>query len=131
MRKRRYAGLPPTSKLQVPGLDLNEPDVGFLLQLGYQADRPVVIDIGSDEITMSWPYGAEDVAPALGEVRTYLPVFERNGYVAYDPQLERVFDPEHDAEDARQIHRHAQDLIADELSKLEDERLPWWKRLLR
>ena len=42
------------------GLDISEPDSGFLLQLGYDTERPVVIDISAGEITMSWSYGAEN-----------------------------------------------------------------------
>jgi hypothetical protein len=45
-----------------PGLDLSEPDQGFLLQLGYESERPVVIDIGADEIRMSWSYGPTRLA---------------------------------------------------------------------
>jgi hypothetical protein len=75
-----------------PGLDLTESDNGFF-QLGYESGRPVVIDISAGEITMSWSYGTDIAAAALEEVRKYLPVFERHGYVAYDPQLERVFEP--------------------------------------
>jgi hypothetical protein len=88
-----------------PGLDVAESERGFALQLGYEAERPVVIDIGADEITMSWSYGADDAA-ALAEVAVYLPVFRRHGYVAYDPQLERLFDIERDADEAAGIHRH-------------------------
>ena len=112
-----------------PGLDLSEPESGFLLQLGYEADRPVVIDIGVDEITMSWSYGAEGTDAALEEVRSYLPVFDRHGYVAYDPQLERLFDLERDAGEVaeihRDVHRHLQDTYGAELGGR-----PWWKRLL-
>jgi hypothetical protein len=42
-----------------PGLALAEGDRGFYLQLGYETERPVVIDIGADEVTMSWSYGAD------------------------------------------------------------------------
>lgn len=63
-----------------------------------------MIDIRVDEITMSWSYGADDPGPALEEVRRYVPIFERHGYVAYDPQLEQLFDPERDAADAAEIH---------------------------
>src|SRR4029453_3961568 len=75
-----------------PGLDLTEAARGFLLQLGYEIQRPVGLYIGAGSITMNWSDGADAARPAIDEVRTYLPVFERHGYVAYDP-LERVFDP--------------------------------------
>lgn len=65
----------------------------------------MVIDIYAGSITMSWSYGADDAAPALAEVERYLPVIERHGYVAYDPQLERVFEPSRDRADAAEIHR--------------------------
>ena len=111
-----------------PGLDLGEPEEGFLLQLGYETERPVVIDIGADEISMSWSYGADDAGPALEEVRRYLPVFDRHGYVAYDPQLDRVFDPESDPSDAAEIHRDARRQLADYDLGGSAPR-PWWKRL--
>jgi hypothetical protein len=107
-----------------PGLDLSESDRGFMLQLGYEAERPVVIDISADEITMSWSYGAEDATDALKEVRTYLPVFERHGYVAYDPQLERLFDPDRDSAEAEQTHRYVRGRVFESA-----ERKPFWRRL--
>src|SRR5437868_4557818 len=64
-----------------PGLDISEAGAGFMLQLGYESERPVVIDISPGEITMSWSYGADDPEPALSEVRRYLPVFDLHGYV--------------------------------------------------
>ena len=114
-----------------PGLDLTEPEEGFLLQLGYETERPVVIDIGADEITMSWSYGAHDAEPALEEVRRYLPVFDRHGYVAFDPQLERVFDPERDAPAAAGIHRDVRADFYERYGSDEGESRPWWKRLFR
>lgn len=110
-----------------PGLDLSEPEQGFLLQLGYEAERPVVIDIGTGEITMSWSYGADDAGPALAEVARYLPVFERHGYVAYDPQLERVYSPERDAADSAEIHRDVREQVFEKYSPAAEQRRPWWK----
>ena len=112
-----------------PGLDLTEPEVGFLLQLGYDAERPVVIDIGVDEISMSWSYGADDPAPALSEVELYLPVFGRHGYVAYDPQLERLFDPDRDVAQAADIHREVRSHLDEYVTG--PSRRAWWKGLLR
>jgi hypothetical protein len=111
-----------------PGLDLSEPEQGFLLQLGYESERPVVIDIGADEITMSWSFGADEAGPALGEVEVYLPVFERHGYVAYDPQLERLFSPERDAGDAAEVHRDVREQVFEKYSGRSAPG-PWWKRL--
>ena len=111
-----------------PGLDLSEAGEGFLLQLGYESERPVVIDIGPGEMTMSWSYGAEDAGPALDEVRRYLPVFERHGYVAYDPQLDRLFDAERDLEEAAQIHRQVRGSIGESYGGGGGR--SWWKRLL-
>jgi len=81
-----------------PDLDVNGSGAGkgFWLQIGYENERPVVIDIDGVTITMSWSYGADDPAPALAAVEQYLPVFDRHGYVAYDPQLERVYAPGRD-----------------------------------
>lgn len=112
-----------------PGLDLSEPEQGFLLQLGYESERPVVIDIGADEITMSWSYGADEAGPALAEVEVYLRVFERHGYVAYDPQLERLFSPEHDAGDAAEIHRDVREQVFEKYGGPSAPPRPWWKRL--
>jgi hypothetical protein len=107
-----------------PGLDLTESDKGFMLQLGYEAERPVVIDIAASEITMSWSYGAERAGEALAEVETYLPVFERHGYLAYDPQLERVFDPERDSAEAEETHRYVRERVFESAG-----RKPFWRRL--
>jgi hypothetical protein len=57
---------------------------------------------------MSWSYGADDPAPALAAVERYLPIFDQHGYVAYDPQLERVYEPSRDRAAAEQIHRDVQ-----------------------
>jgi hypothetical protein len=114
-----------------PGLDLTEAARGFLLQLGYEIQRPVVLDIGAGSITMSWSYGADAARAAIDEVRTYLPVFERHGYVAYDPQLERVFDPDRDAQEAEATHAYVHGQLAEAYPRELGERAPWWKRLFR
>jgi len=114
-----------------PGLDLAEAGRGFLLQLGYESERPVVIDIGVGSITMSWSYGADTAQAALAEVRTYLPVVERHGYVAYDPQLERVFDPDRDAADAEETHAYVHGRLAEAYGSAAPDGAPWWKRLFR
>lgn len=113
------------------GLDLSEPEDGFLLQLGCDAERPVVIDIaGVADIRMSWSYGAADAAPALAEVDLYLPIFNRHGYVAYDPQLERAFEPGRVASEAAGIHHHVQERLHDALRTDLRGARPLWKRLL-
>jgi hypothetical protein len=116
-----------------PGLDLVEPTRGFLLQLGYESERPVVIDIGAGTITMSWSYGADRAREAIGEVRTYLPVFERHGYVAYDPQLEKIFDPDRDAAEAEETHAYVRGELEEVYGRLTggQKPKPWWKRLFR
>jgi hypothetical protein len=114
-----------------PGLDLTEAARGFLLQLGYEIQRPVVLDIGAGSITMSWSYGADAARAAIDEVRTYLPVFERHGYVAYDPQLERVFDSDRDAQEAEATHAYVHGQLAEAYPRELGERAPWWKRLFR
>jgi hypothetical protein len=112
-----------------PGLDLTEVEAGFFIQLGYETEQPVVIDIGADEIRMAWSFGADDPAPALAQVRLYLPVFERHGYVAYDPQLERLFDPDRDEADATDTHRYVRERMEETYGPLVAERRPWWRRL--
>ena len=72
-----------------------------------------MIDLDVGGITMSWSFGAVDAAPALAEVERYLPVFERHGYVAYDPQLERVYDPARDRSDAAAMFRNVDDRVLD------------------
>jgi hypothetical protein len=112
-----------------PGLDLVEASTDFCLQLGYEAERPVVIDIaGVDDITMMWSYGADDVEPALAEVGLYLPVFERYGYVAFDPQLERLFDFARDSRDAAAVHTEVRGQVFAELDHHEPS--SWLRRLL-
>jgi hypothetical protein len=115
-----------------PDLDVSESADGFCLQLGYENERPVVIDIhGIDggSITMSWSYGADDAEPALAAVDRYLPVFDRHGYVAYDPQLERTYDPSRDRNDAARVHRDVQEHVFRQLDASADDHRPWWKRL--
>jgi hypothetical protein len=109
-----------------PGVDLVESPRGFVLQLGYEALRPVTIDIGANEVTMSWSYGADEATPALEEVRLYLPIFERHGYVAYDPQLERLFDVDRDSQAAAGLHDHVRDQLVEACG---GERRSWWRRI--
>jgi hypothetical protein len=106
-----------------PDLDMNGSGSGkeFWLQMGYENERPVVIDIDGTSIVMSWSYGADDPAPALAAVERYLPVFDRHGYIAYDPQLERVYDPSRDGTDAAAVHRDVQDRVFAEFDR-SDER---------
>jgi hypothetical protein len=109
------------------GLDISEPDSGFLLQLGYDTERPVVIDISAGEITMSWSYGADEPGPALEEVRRYLPVFDRHGLVAYDPQLEQVFDSDRDAKAVAETHEYVRERTFEKYGVVSQR--PWWKRI--
>jgi hypothetical protein len=111
-----------------PRLDVSEPLVGFMLQLGYDNEQPVVIDISADEVSMSWSYGADDPEPALTQVELYLPVFDRHGYVAYDPQLDCLFDPDRDRADAADVHTETRALTFGKYGVSLDAR-PWWKRL--
>ena len=91
----------------------------------------MVLDIGAGSITMSWSYGADAARAAIDEVRTYLSVFERHGYVAYDPRLERVFDPDRDAEEAEATHAYVHGQLAEAYPRELGERAPRWKRLFR
>jgi hypothetical protein len=110
-----------------PGLDLVEGEGGFMLQLGYEAERALVIDIsGPDAVTMMFSFGADRAAAAVDEIETYLPVFERHGYVAYDPQLERLYSPERDRTALLGVHREVHEHLTEEFG----DRPPWWKRLL-
>ena len=79
---------------------------------------------------MSWSYGADDAAPALDEVRRYLPVFEQHGYVAYEPQLGRLFDPDRDAVDAAELHRDIHRQLEEEFESARPDRGSFWKRWL-
>ena len=76
-------------------------------------------------------YGADEprVRAAIDEVRRYLPVFERHGYVAYDPQLERLFDVTRDAADAIRVYREARGAIDGEPQAPAADGRPWWKKL--
>ena len=91
----------------------------------------MVFDSGAGTITMSWSYGADRARAAIDEVRTYLPVFERYGYVAYDPQLEKVFDPDRDAAEAEQTHAYVRGQLEEAYGQLGGAQEPWWKRLFR
>lgn len=114
-----------------PDLVLSEPDDGFFLQLGYDREQPVVIDMTLGEIRMAWSFGAEDAGPALEQVRLYLPVFARHGYVAYDPQLERVFDVDRDAAEAAEVHREVRERVEDTYGPVVMPRPQWWRRVFR
>lgn len=92
--ERRLRRLAADLQAADPELDLSEHGLRFCLQLGHHAGRPVVIDIrGTFDITMSWSYARHNIQPALAAAESYLPVFERYGYVAFDPQLGHVFNP--------------------------------------
>ena len=112
-----------------PGLDLVEVPDGSMLQLGYDSERPVVIDLTVESMTMSWSFGADEARAhaALEEVCVYLPVFERHGYVAYDPQLGRIFDIARDGPAALGVHQRVRTELAASLAQAVDPR-PWWKR---
>ncbi len=110
-----------------PQLDVSESEVG--LQLGYENEQPAVIDLSAGEISMSWSYGADDPEPALTQVQLYLPVFDRHGYVAYDPQLDRLFEPGRDLAAAAEVHADIRARTFEKYGVSSGER-PWWKRLL-
>ena len=125
---RQLLGLARDLQAVNPGLDLTETS-GSFLQLGYETEQPVVIDMSADEIRMAWSFGAEEAGPALEQVRLYLPVFERHGYVAYDPQLERLFDVDRDAAEAAGVHQYVRGRMEETYGPLVAERRSWWSRL--
>lgn len=117
-----------------PGVDLTEAEQRFVLQLGYGVEAPVVIDIaGLDNIQMMWSYARPEADDALDEVRRYLPVFERHGYAAVDPQIERILDLDRDAGEIATTHRTGHRMLlkaVEEHARETGPAKPRWRRLL-
>jgi hypothetical protein len=63
-------------------------------------ERPdtAMVDFYADYATAQISYGADDAEAAVGRLLDVVRVFERRGYVAYDPQLERVLRSDEDAD---------------------------------
>jgi hypothetical protein len=110
-----------------PDLHVSESTTGFALRLAGEHERPVTIDIDATSITLSWSYDSDPDA-ALAAAELFLPVLERHGYVAFDPQLGRVYEPFWDRSDAARIHREVRERHTDPLAPREDR--PLWRRLL-
>ena len=60
-------------------------------------------------------------------MRRYLPVFDRHGLVAYDPQLEQVFDSDRDAKAVAETHEYVRERTFEKYGVVSQR--PWWKRI--
>jgi hypothetical protein len=82
-------------------------------------DRPdsALVELYAGYATAQISYGADDAATAVGRLLDVVRVFESNGHVAYDPQLERVVRPD---ADAAEIERIVTDIRGRTLSMLTD-----------
>ena len=67
------------------------------LQLFDERRDTVLVDFYPEFATAQISYGADDAGLAVSRLLECVRIFERNGYVAYDPQLERTIDTEADA----------------------------------
>jgi hypothetical protein len=67
------------------------------LQLVDERRDTVLVDFYPEFATAQISYGADDAGVAVSRLLECVRIFERNGYVAYDPQLERTIDTEADA----------------------------------
>ena len=71
-------------------------------------DRPasVLVDFFPRYATAQISNGADDTRVAAERLLECVAVFVRHGYVAYDPQLERVLDLDRDADEVRETLDH-------------------------
>jgi hypothetical protein len=80
------------------------PAIGYwTLQLVDERPGTVLVDLYATYATAQLSYGAEDAATAVARLIDVVRMFERRGYVAYDPQLERVLRPDRDAGEVERI----------------------------
>jgi hypothetical protein len=88
-----------------PHLELGGPfeDDYWTLQLGDDRPDTALVEMYGGYATAQISYGADDAATAVGHLLDVVRVFETHGYVAYDPQLERVVRPEADAAEIERI----------------------------
>jgi hypothetical protein len=98
------------------------PAAGFwTLQLVDERPDTVFVDFYATYATAQISYGAEDAGAAVARLIDVVRVFERRGYVAYDPQLERVLRPDRDA---GEVERIVVDIRGKMLSQLAQEDAP-------
>jgi hypothetical protein len=111
-----------------PGLERSESQQPFwsIQLLDAEAESSAMVELYADHGVVMFSYGAADFAAAIEETGRYVEVFERHGFVAYDPQTEKLFDAEADGE---QIAKTAQWVFDQTVAKHSAPR-PWWKRLL-
>lgn len=99
-------------------------------------DRPtsVLVDFFPRFATAQISYGADDTRVAAERLLECVAVFVRHGYVAYDPQLERVLDPVldpvRDADEVRETLDHVRAAVFPTLAE-ERPRRGFFGRLFR
>ena len=89
-----------------PRLELSGPYPAaqcWSLQLVDERQDSVLVDFYPEFATAQISYGADDAGIAVSRLLDCIRIFERNGYVPYDPQLERTVDTEADGDEIEAI----------------------------
>lgn len=87
--------------------------------------------VGVEGVSLSWPYAksGENLRRVIERVRPAVEALYAQGLRAYDPQLDRAFDPEQDWVHVEEVYGGANQRIADTLrvSAGHSTPRPWWK----
>ena len=115
-------------KARVPGFTQFEPEKLLPWIELNEEELLVQITIGEHSVDITMPYFRENASGMLACARTCVEVLsEAEGYLAYDPQLERFVTPaDFEAMDAQY---HAVDAYFPEViaSRDRNKKQPWWK----
>lgn len=96
-----------------------------------QGDPAIQITVFGDHVSVNMPYWytGPDADAAFEKLLGYLQVIRRTaGYFVYDPQSERIFDPEKEGLGEHESYeRIVRDLPAMAAKVAKDLKRPWWK----
>jgi hypothetical protein len=108
------------ARLKYRHLELNGPD---------EDSNGIQITLFDDEASVTVPYWHEGdkAADTFREIWSYLEIINREaGYLVYDPQIDRVFDPATGFDDALQRYSGVMTQIIHTLPS-DAKQKPWWK----
>lgn len=97
-----------------------------------KSDLALQVEICSRTVFITFPYwyGEADAAKVFAQAHEYLQVIRKEaGYFAYDPQIERAFDPEKEFPSGQEVYssivKQMPQLLAS--ARRNSKKKPWWK----
>jgi len=129
--RTRMQGLSDALRRQHPALEQFQPERSLpWIELNHE-DLQVQVTIGEQDVGITTPYFRERASESVALIQGCLKILsEEGGFVAYDPQLGRVINPD-DTQSILTAYNSVDGALPDILKSVADSeggsKKPWWK----